>query len=176
MQTQDCPGNARRFDYVTETMKAFIGEAAKWDPDGVSFYAFNNHLQAFPNVTTVDEISSKIASLRPGGGTNTHLAITAAYKEHKEAKSEQTFLMIFTDGEPTDPDAVKKSIIDITKDVTDEKEFRICILTVGQRSAALETWLNDLDNNLTGVKYDIVKVEKLEDVDFEQAVADAIEG
>lgn len=176
MQAQDCPGNTRRFDYVLETMKAFIGEAAKWDPDGVSFYAFNNQLQAFPNVTTVAEINAKIAKLRPGGGTATHLAITAAYNEHKAAGSEQTFLMIFTDGEPTDPTAVQNAIIAITKDVKDEKEFRICILTVGQRSPELARWLDDLDNHLTGASYDIVKVETLEDVDFEQAVADAIEG
>lgn len=176
MQAQDCPGNTRRFDYVVETMKAFIGEAAKWDPDGVSFYTFNNSLTVFPDVKTVQEINDKIGKLRPAGGTGTHLAITAAYKEHKAKGSEQTFLMVFTDGEPTDSDAVQKSIVDITKDVKDEKEFRICILTVGERSPELAKWLDDLDNHLNGAKYDIVKVEKLEDVDFERAVADAIEG
>lgn len=176
MQAQDCPGNTRRFDYVIETMKAFIGEAAKWDPDGVSFYTFNNSLTVFPDVKTVQEINDKIGRLRPGGGTGTHLAITAAYKEHKSKGSEQTFLMVFTDGEPTDPASVQKVIVDITKDVKDEKEFRICILTVGERSPELAKWLDDLDNHLTGAKYDIVKVQKLEDVDFERAVADAIEG
>jgi Mg-chelatase subunit ChlD len=157
-------------------MKAFIGEAAKWDPDGVSFYVFNNRLQTFPNVTTVAEINAKIATLKPGGGTNTHLAITAAYEEHKKAGSEQTFLMVFTDGEPSDPSAVQKAIVDITKGVKDDKEFRISILTVGERSPDLAKWLDDLDNHLTGAKYDIVKVERLEDVDFEQAIANAIEG
>jgi Mg-chelatase subunit ChlD len=176
MQTQDCPGNTRRFDYVLETMRAFIGEAAKWDPDGVSFYTFNNRLTEYPDVTSVAQINDTIARQRPGGGTATHLPIAAAYREHKTKGSEQTFLMMFTDGEPSDPEAVKQAIVDITKDVKDEKEFRICILTVGERSPQLDQWLTDLDDHLTEARYDILVVEKLEDVDFETAVANAIEG
>lgn len=176
IQAGDCPGNSTRFGYVMETMKVFIAEAAKWDPDGVSFYAFNNALQAFPDMASVADIEAKIATLKPGGGTGTHLAIKAAYAEHKAKKSEQTFLLLFTDGEPTDPAAVQKAIVDITQDVRDEKEFRIAILTVGQRSPALNAWLTDLDDNLPGAKYDIVKVDRLEDVNFDQAVANAIDG
>lgn len=176
MQAKDCPGNTTRFGYVLETMKTFIKEASKWDPDGISFYAFNDQIQEFRDVATVEEINEKIAKLKVGGGTATHLAISEAYREHKEKKNEQTFLMLFTDGEPTDPEAVKKAIIDITKDVKDEKEFRISILTVGVRTDSLNTWLENLDDHLDDAKYDIVDIEKLEDVNFEQAVANAIEG
>lgn len=176
MQTPDCPGNTTRFKYVLETMRVFIREAAKWDPDGVSFYTFNNHCTEYPDVASVDEIDAKIATLRPGGGTYTHLAIAAAFAEHKKKGSEQTFLLLFTDGEPSEPEMVKQTVIDITNKVNDEKEFRISILTVGERSPALNQWLDDLDDHLTGAKYDIIDIEKLEDVDFEQAVANAIEG
>lgn len=176
MQSADCPGGATRFQYVLETMKTFIKEAAKWDPDGISFYAFNNSVQAHPDVATVEEINDMIKKIKVGGGTNTHLALTAAFKEHTDKKNEQTFFMIFTDGEPSDPDAVKKAIVDITNQVKDEKEFRILILTVGERSKELDTWLENLDDHLDEAKYDIVDIEKMEDVDFEQAVANAIEG
>lgn len=176
MQAQDCPGNSSRFNYVLETMKTFIAEASKWDPDGISFYAFNNSVQAYRDVATVEEISQKIGSLKVGGGTRTDLAISEAYREHKEKNNEQTFFMVFTDGEPSEPELVKKVIIDITNDVRDEKEFRIQLLTVGDRSASLDQWLDNLDDHLDGAKYDIVEIEKLEDVNFEQAVANAIEG
>lgn len=176
MQTRDCPGDTTRFNYVLETMRVFIAEAAKWDPDGVSFYTFNNQCTEYPDVASVAEIDEKIGKLKPGGGTNTHLAITAAFKEHKKKGSEQTILMLFTDGEPSSPDAVKQAVIDITKQVKDELEFRISILTVGERSPELNQWLTDLDDNLTGASYDIIDISKLEDVDFEQAVANAIEG
>lgn len=176
MQSNDCPGGATRFNYTLETMRTFIKEAAKWDPDGISFYAFNNAVKAYRDVATVEEIDQKIAALKVGGGTSTHLAINEAYKEHKEKNNEQTFFMIFTDGEPSEPEEVKKAIINITNDVKDEKEFRIQILTVGVRSPELDKWLDDLDDHLDGAKYDIVEIEKLEDVDFQQAVANAIEG
>lgn len=176
MQTKDCPGDTSRFNYVLEQMKVFIAEASKWDPDGVSFYAFNNVLQTFPDVASVDEINATISKLHPSGGTSTHLAITAAYAEHKKKGSEQTFFMLFTDGEPSDPDAVKKAIVDITQDVKDEKEFRISMLTVGSRTPSLDAWLSALDNDLTGAKYDIIDIDRLEHVDFETAVANAIEG
>lgn len=176
MQMRDCPGNATRFNYVLETMRVFIREAAKWDPDGVSFYVFNNQLQTYPDVATVEEIDQKISTLRPGGGTNTHLAIRAAYEEHKKKNSEQTFLLLFTDGEPSEPDLVKREIVNITQNIKDEKEFRIALLTVGQQSPELAKWLDDLDNHLDAAKYDIVRVDRLEDVDFETAVANAIDG
>lgn len=176
MQTNDCPGGASRFDYTLETMKAFIASAAEWDPDGVSFYAYNHALYPYVDVKSVDEINNTIAKLRPAGNTYTHLPITAAYNEHKQKGSEQTFLILFTDGAPSMPDEVKKAIVNITKDVKDEKEFRISILTVGVRTPELDKWLTDLDEHLTDAKYDIVDINKLENVDFMSAVANAIEG
>lgn len=176
MQTQDCPGNTRRFDYVLETLKAFVAEAAKWDPDGVSFYAFNNRLTEYQDVTSVDEINRTIGTLKPAGGTNTHLAITAAYKEHVKKASDQTLFLLFTDGEPSEPDEVKNAVVNITRSVKDEKEFRIAIITVGEQSPELKTWLTNLDDHLTEAKYDIIDVMRMEDVDFETAVANAIEG
>jgi uncharacterized protein with von Willebrand factor type A (vWA) domain len=107
MQMNDCPDGATRFKYVQETMKVFIAEAAKYDPDGVSFYFFSDKVHAFPDVKSTDEIDKIISTLSPGGGTNTDLVIRAAYKEHKDKGSEQTFLLLFTDGEPTDARAVE---------------------------------------------------------------------
>lgn len=176
MQAQDTPSGQSRLAYTMETLKVFVREAAKWDPDGVSFYSFNNRVDQHPDVQSVEQIEEMLKALKPGGGTSTELAIKAAYDEHKKKGSEQTFLLLFTDGEPSDPEAVKKTVVEITNQVKDEKEFRISILTVGQRSPGLEKWLTDLDDHLTAAKYDIIDVEKLEDVNFEQAVANAIEG
>lgn len=176
MQAQDTPSGQSRLAYTMETLKVFVREAAKWDPDGVSFYSFNNRLEQHPDVTSVEQIDAMLAVLKPGGGTSTEVAITAAYQEHKKKGSEQTFLILFTDGEPSDPEAVKKAVVDITNQVKDEKEFRISILTVGHRSPQLDKWLDDLDDHLDAAKYDIIDIEKLEDVNFEDAVAKAIEG
>lgn len=178
MNTTDCPGNTSRFEYIQKLMRLFIAKAAKYDPDGVSFYPFNNRVYEYPDVKNVEEINEMIRNLSASGGTSTELPIRAAYKEHKDKKNERTFLLMFTDGEPNNKSAVEKAIIDITKDVKDEREFRIAILTVGQRSSGLTRWLEALDDDLTskGAKYDIVAIHKLEEVNFEQAIEDATTG
>jgi hypothetical protein len=178
MQTPDCPGGLKRYDYTLETLRMFVAEANKWDPDGVSFYPFGAKVHAYRDLQPAD-IESKLAKPVFEGMTMTHLAINEAWKEHVEKKNEQTFLMIFTDGEPSDPQAVEQAIVDITKKVKDEKEFRIEILTMGNRSDSLNKWLTDLDDNLVskkGAKYDIVGIKKLEEVDFNAAVMNALEG
>ena len=44
-----------------------------------------------------------------------------AYKRHKEVGSrENTFLLLATDGEPSNREAVKQAIINITNDMKDE--------------------------------------------------------
>lgn len=175
MGATDCPGGSSRINYSLETLKTFVREAAKWDPDGVSFYLFGAQVHAFPDLKP-EEIDAKLSGIKLEGMTRTDLAITRAYEEHKAKKNEQTFLMIFTDGSPSDGDAVKKAIIGITNDVKDEKEFRIAFITVGQRPADLDAWLTALDDTLTsdGAKYDIVDVKRLEEVDFMAAVNGAL--
>ena len=187
MQTKDCPGGLSRFVYVQNTMRGFIRRANDFDPDGVSFYFFNNQVSAHPDVATPEEIDKIIDTLQPDGGTATDLVIKAAYAEHKNKKAQatpeeqkdyQTFFLLFTDGEPNDKHAVEQEIIKITKDVVDPEEFRIAILTVGKIDSSLAKWLKDLDDNLTkkGAKYDIVSIHAFDHVTFEQAIADAITG
>lgn len=173
MAATDCPNGMRRIDYCLETLKTFVGEAAKWDPDGVSFYLFGATCHPYPDMT-VDAINAKLVGLRLESATMTHMAIALAYQEHKAKKSEQTFLMIFTDGEPSDPQAVQQAIIKITNDVKDPAEFRIAFLTVGQRTPSLDAYLTALDDDLKGAKYDIVDVKKIEDVDFMAAINGAL--
>ena len=127
-------------------------------------------------VANPDDIDAKIGRLSLEAATMTHLAVNRAYAEHKAKKNEQTFLLIFTDGQPSDPEALRNEIISITNDVKDEKEFRIAFITVGQRSASLDAYLTALDDDLTkaGAKYDIVDVKRLEEVDFMAAVNGAL--
>lgn len=177
MQETDCEGGMSRSAYVQETVRAFVRAAAQWDPDGVSFYVFNARCETFPDVTDparIDEIMRDLGY--PRGGTATHLAIKQAFIEHKAKGSQQTFLIMFTDGEPSDPAATEAAVRDIANAVTNEKEFRISILTVGGRTPELDAWLKRLDDSLDGAPFDIVSIDRMEDVDFNAAVEAAIEG
>lgn len=173
MATSDCDGDTR-YNAVRETIKAFVRSASKYDPDGVSIHFFNNRVETHNDVATPDAVDKLIDAHSPGGGTNTDLAIQAAWKEHKAKISTASYVIVFTDGEPTDQSAVEKTIANITQTMTNPEEFRLLFLTVGERSAQLSAWLTRLDSALPGAKYDIVGVEELAGVDFEQATADLI--
>jgi Mg-chelatase subunit ChlD len=176
MQTTDCPGGLSRIKYSLEQFGVFAREAAKWDTDGVSLYAFGASVTAYPDISE-DKIQAtidKLTSLPLQGATMTHLAIEAAFKEHRDRKNEQTVLFLFTDGAPSDPEAVLRTIAGITEKVSDEREFSIGFITVGNRPAELEVFLTKLDDNIPGARYDIVDVKRLEEVDFYKAFDGAI--
>lgn len=176
MQATDCPGGATRIKYCIEQFGVFAQEAAKFDTDGVSLYAFGASVYAFPDIAAdkIAETITKLTKMPLEGMTNTAGAIEAAYKEHKERANEQTTLMLFTDGAPSDEAAVFRTIARITNEVKDEREFNVSILTVGQRTSALEAFLTKLDDGVPGAKYDIVDVKKIEDVDFYKAFDGAL--
>lgn len=176
MQVTDCPGGMTRIKYATEQFNTFAKEASKYDTDGVSLYAFGMQVHAFPDISAdkIDETTAKLLALPLEGGTLTHNVILEAWKEHKERKNEQTVLMIFTDDEPSDEDAVFSTIADITNNVTDEREFNIAFITVGKPTPGLQKFLTKLDDALPGAKYDIVDVKALEEVDFYKAFDGAL--
>jgi Mg-chelatase subunit ChlD len=173
MATADCNGDTR-YNYVRETIKAFVRGAAQVDPDGVSVHLFNNRVELHEDVATPEAVDKLIDTHGPGGGTMTDLALAAAWKEHRRKGSKATFVVCFTDGEPYDRQAVEKEIILITTQMQNPEEFRVMFLTVGQRSPELAAWLEHIDSSLTGAKYDIIGHETAENVDFQQVIADLI--
>lgn len=176
MQATDCPGGYSRTKYATEQLGVFIKEASKWDTDGVSIYGFGMNVHKQPDVAAdgLDAAIETLMKLPYEGGTRTEMVIQAAWQEHLERKNEQTVLMIFTDGEPGDQEAVLKTIADITHNVQDEREFNIAFITVGQRGPGLQAFLTKLDDAVPGAKYDIVDVKALEEVDFYKAFDGAL--
>jgi Mg-chelatase subunit ChlD len=174
MQTTDTPTGAMRIDYAKEKAITLAQEASKYDADGIDLLTFGHSVTPYKNVSA-DKAAEVIGKLRANeGATQTHLLIQEAYKLHKASGSEQTVLMIVTDGQPSDPAAVKSTIVGITKELKNEHEFAISILTVGNPDAGLTTFLTSLDDDLKGAAHDIVDVKKLEEVDFVSAFSGAL--
>lgn len=174
MQATDTPTGAQRIEYLKETVNTFIGEAAKWDEDGIDIVTFGHSVKTHKGVTP-EKAKELIAPLKASeGSTDTAGAINAAYKLHRDGKYKQSVLFVATDGEPNDEGAVLKAIAGITQELTDEHEFAVSFLTVGKRSAGLEAFLAKLDDAVPGAKHDIVDVKPLEEVDFLAAFAGAL--
>lgn len=173
MQTQDCPGNTRRIDYLKEQTIVFATEASKWDEDGIDVITFGAKLTPYKGVSA-DTARNTISALQANEGmTATGAAIELAYKMHKSGNYAQTVCFVCTDGAPSDPGNVKDVIRTIAADIKDEHEFAISFLTVGEIDSKLRDFLNELDDNLKA-KFDIVDVKALDQVDFMAAFAGAL--
>lgn len=174
MGATDCPGNMSRIDFLKEKVVLFAQEASKWDEDGIDVLTFGHQINKYQGVTS-EKARTVISGLTANeGATNTAQVVQEAYALHKAGGYEQTVLFVATDGSPSDREAVKKVIIDITNDVKDEREFNISFLTVGRIDAGLQAFLTGLDDDLTGAKYDIVDVKELESIDFMGAFMGAL--
>jgi Mg-chelatase subunit ChlD len=175
MGATDCPGGLSRSDYLKESLKTFVNEAAKYDDDGIDLITFGVNVVAHPKLTPASAESLINALGATEGATNTAGAIAKAWELHKQGGYDQTVVMVATDGEPSDENAVFKTIAEITQNLTKgEHEFAITFLTVGQRSPSLQAFLTKLDDDLPGAKYDIVDVKEFDKVNFAQAFDGAL--
>lgn len=174
MSEKDCPGNLQRIDYLKEKVKQFANEASKYDEDGIDVITFGHSLTINQNITAENAATIIDRLHATEMATDTASLINKAYEMHKSKAYDRTTLFVATDGQPSDREAVKKAIINITNDVKDAGEFNISFLTVGIINNELRAFLTALDDDLTGAKYDIVDVRSLEEVDFMTAFVGAI--
>lgn len=176
-----CAGESR-YNYMLEKFKLFIMEASKHDShQEVDVILFGEKVHLYKEVT-LDDISTTLSRVKAEGATRTDLALEEAYKRHlekiKEMKREGeehpgTVCFVFTDGDPTSKSATEQVIVDIANHIRTEDEFNITFITVGTIPFSLDKWLNGLHDSLEDrlkQDFDIFHVEKLEDVDFLQAV------
>jgi uncharacterized protein YegL len=178
-----CGGNTR-YAYMLEKFKQFIQVASDFDEHGsptIIMFGERAHVFEHCDLKKVNDLTNW---QNFEGFTNLHLAIDAAFGVHKEEKREQaaekkfhpgTVLMVFTDGDPTNRAAVKRSLEKIVNSVDSEDEFQVIFLTVGTVTRELSAYLEALhdeleDKSVNPNDYDIIHVEKLEDVDFFGAV------
>jgi Mg-chelatase subunit ChlD len=176
MDTPDCDGGETRYRHAKEKIKAFVTAASKYDPDGVSVHLFNNSVDLHQDVATADAVDALVKEKKPGGGTATEKALKAAWNEHATKGNQSTFVFVFTDGEPNEQQAVIDTLVQITKKMKSAEEFRISFLTVGKRTPDLQAFLSKLDSELSpaGAVFDIVSVDELDNVDFQQAADNLI--
>jgi len=177
MSHTDCPGNKSRIDFCKEQFKVFASEANKYDPDGCDYFTFGHKITPYYNQEIKDAIKI-IDNLKANEGmTKTADVIQAAWDRALEIRAEgcedNIVTMIVTDGEPSDPEAVKTVIRNIADKLNSREEFGIIFLTVGQIDSNLRAFLTDLDDNLNA-KHDIVDVKDFMQVDFVEAFIGAI--
>lgn len=175
MDTKDCD-NATRYQYLGEKLVAFTGsavESAYNNQVTALFYSDNVHEAVLKSSADAEQALRKY---HVGGGTATHSVLEYAFKLAQQNPNIPTMFFLVTDGHPDSESKVDQEIVSITKRLTKPEDFRIMLLTVGERDPKLSKWLEHLDSDLgpLGAKYDIVGQNNLQEVDFREAAAELI--
>lgn len=188
MKTPDQKGGMTRWKAVEEVIKAIYWELnEKYDPDGVTIYLFANSFKKIPDIQNEQKIMKIFEEFGPVlGGTNLDEVLQDAINIYFQRKSDKEklkkngqIILVFTDGEPNDENAVISVIIEATQKLKSREELGISFIRVGEDKGAIE-FLEKIDDGLIplGAIHDICDTKSLTQVqnmeDLSELLLDAI--
>lgn len=159
MSTEDMGGGRSRWKYMQESVSAFVRDLSKYDSDGIDVVLMGGSVQSYQGVTPakVDEV---FASRSPRGSTPLAEALTEALKLAGKS-DKKDFIIVFTDGVPDDKAAAADVIRRQSNSQQNDDDCTILFVQVGRDQAATQ-YLQKLDDDLTGCKFDIVDAKTME--------------
>lgn len=171
-----------RWSVVQESTLALASRCEQLDPDGMTVYVFNGRFRRYDNVRS-DTVTRLFGEHEPMGSTNLagvlHDAFTQYFARKRAAKvSRPETILVVTDGEPDDPRAVMKVLIEAARSIDRDEELAVSFVQVGNDPGATR-FLKALDDDLVraGARFDIVDtltVDELEDRPIAEVLLDAI--
>lgn len=174
--------NMSRWKEAQETTLAIATKAAEFDDDGITVIPFARTVKIYDSVTPA-KVSQVFAENEPSGGTDTAGVLKVVFDRYTTAKAPKpVILIVITDGEPDDREAVKTVIRNFAATLNgngagDTDDFGILFLQIGNDASAM-AFLKELDNNLNA-KFDIVATktaDELEGMTLTEAFIHALEG
>lgn len=156
-----------RWQEAKEATLAIARKAETFDKDGITVITFANTHKVYDGVTA-DKVAQIFTENEPNGGTDTAGVLKAIFDRYTANPAKPIIVVVVTDGEPNDKEAVKTVIRDFAATLTDNGEVDtdqagVLFLQVGDDSAA-KAFLVELDDNL-GAKFDIVDTKTIDDAE-----------
>ena len=170
MGERDMNGKAR-WDYMQESVTAFIRDLEKFDSDGIDVVLFGGSVTVHQGVTT-DKVKEVFSSRAPRGSTPLAEALEAGLKCAGKS-SKKDFIIVFTDGVPDDANRAADVIRAQTNKQASDDDLTILFVQVGHDTAA-SSWLKGLDDNLKGAKFDIVDAKTIDEAEKFHSTAELI--
>lgn len=143
--------------------------ASKYDDDGITLIHFSNRAAVRDNVKA-DAVANVFREYRPGGSTMLALALNEAVAKAK-ASTKETVVLVFTDGEASDPDDVIATLNAAGRDLG-RPRIGFSFIQVGDDRGA-KAFLDKLDNSLSVDVCATFSEEDAENLSIEQLVAAA---
>lgn len=165
MDAPNKAGNAtpNRWSYMQETALGFTKDICTIDADGIGICVFSGSgidVADGCNVAAVQEIFKKRG---PKGTTPLAEALTQVLEMAKKSSKKKT-ITIFTDGVPDDQEAVATLIRNQSNSQVNDDDLTFVFIQVGDDAGATK-YLNDLDEHMSGIKFDIVSAYTIAEAD-----------
>lgn len=151
--------NITRWQAVQESAMTFIRDIEKIDQDGIGLVLFGG-----VNIKAQDGVTSQaardvFANTSPRGSTPLAEALTAALALAGKS-DKKDFVIVFTDGVPDDRSAAAEVIRKASHAQATDDALTILFVQVGDDAQATK-YLESLDNDLSGCKFDIVDAKTI---------------
>lgn len=160
-----------RWEAMQESVGAFVRDIEKIDSDGIDVVQLGGSVKSWQGVTST-KVTDLFASLRPMGSTPLAEALTESLKLAGKS-DKKDFVVVFTDGVPDDQAAAAKVILEAANKQTADDELTFLFVQVGDDAAATR-YLQGLDDDLRGAKFDIVDAKTLTEAEQFATTADMI--
>ena len=143
-----------RLQRAKESVIGLVGELSQVDEDGLDIIFFGGE-----TVTHVSGVKSTVGvetafNRRASGGTPTAEALAKAF-EVAGKSDKPDFVIVITDGEPNNRQAVKDVLIKQANSQTNDADLTVLFIQIGDDASAA-SFLAELDDSLHGAKFDIV--------------------
>lgn len=171
MGTEDVKGRSR-WAYMQETAEQFARDLGKLDSDGLDIVLFSGQGIDVHQGVTADKLGELFKARQPRGSTPLAEALTAALKLAGKS-DKKDFVIVFTDGTPDDKEAAAKVIRDASNKLNADDELTFLFVQVGYDADA-KRYLQKLDDELTGCKFDIVDAKTIDEAEKFASTADLV--
>ena len=183
MSIADQPGGRTRWAAAEESAIALATKCRALDTDGITLYLFASRARRFDNVGP-ERVAQAFRENEPAGGTDLAGVLKLAFASFFERKAARQLkpngetLVVVTDGEPDDPKAVMRVIVEATRRMDRDEELAVLLVQVGDDPRATR-FLKMLDDDLhrAGARFDIcdtILMSELEDVPLTEVLLGAI--
>lgn len=182
MALKDQPGGRSRWAVARESTEALAAKCEELDPDGLTLYVFSSRFRRYDGVTAA-RVSQVWDENEPCGGTDLAAVLKHAFETHfarrAGAEARPETILVVTDGEPDDPRAVIRAVLDASRKVRADAELGVSFVQVGSDPSA-RRFLKVLDDELVGAgaPFDIcdtITLDEIEEVGLTAALLAAID-
>lgn len=163
MATRDCPNGKTRWEYCQESTFALASKMETLDPDGIDLYVFSGGFKKYYNVTS-DKVGQIFKENEPSGSTALDSVLQDAIDGYFANPKNHMTIMVVTDGEPNDQEAVKKVIVGASNKLDADEQLAISFIQIGKDEGA-KKYLKTLDDDLKGAKFDIVDAKTMDEIE-----------